>query len=502
MRALLCGCGLAALACVVRGDENQWWVPLGPPPQAAPKRISGGAGIPPLPLPATPLRRSERKREPRPPLLVGKLVWGEAGEYRYDSGETRAISDWNLCPDDVAQLMRKAGRWFGLNYGTQPVSLATLDPDPAQTPILFFSGVRALRLDEGAFQTLRAYVARGGMLVLDSVAGSPYFTASALDLAARLVPGERVREIPLDHPLYHMLEDATVVRYPRNRDGDRPVLEGVYQGSRIAVLVSRYGLGCGWDNREVPLLPEAVFYDPESATRLGVNLVAYGIGYADAARTEAQPELFGSEDELPPSDELVFAQLKHEGAWNVHPGAAAALLRVLRAESALGVRLKRVGVDPASDALDGYACLYLEGLDDFAWSEAALARLRAYLDRGGTLLVNNGLGLATFDRAVRRELARLLPGAALQRTPAEHPVFSALLPLGEVRYTAAALQAQPGLSEAVLEGIVLEGDLRVLYSPYDLACGWLGCDYPLARAYDRDSAIRLGMNLFVYAMTH
>lgn len=498
-------CGvLCAMRCVLAAPagEDEWLVPLGPPPQAAPKRISGGAGFPPLPLPATPLRRSERKREPRPPSMIGKIVWGESAEYRYEGGETRAIADWNLCPDDVAQLMRKAGRWFGLTYGTQPVSLASFDPDPEQTPVLFFSGVRTIRLDEASFNVLRTYVARGGMVVLDSIAGSPYFTASALDLAARLVPGETVREIPLDHPLYHMLEDATTVAYPRNGEGNRPVLEGVYMGSRIGVLVSRYGLGCGWDDREVPLLEQAVFYDAASATRIGVNLVAYGVGYANVARTEARPELFGAVDEQPAADELVFAQLKHGGAWNVHPGAASALLRRLRQDSALGVRLKRVAVDPDADALEGYACLYVEGLDDFVWSGEALARLRAFLGRGGTLVVNNGLGLATFDRAVRRELARLLPDAPLERVPAGHAVFGSLHAIEAVRYSAAVLQAQPDLAEPVLEGVLLDGDLRVVYSPYDLACGWLGCDYPLAKAYDTDSAVRLGMNLFVYAMTH
>jgi len=59
-----------------RAGENEWFVPLGPPPEAAKRRISGGESFPPLPLPATPLRRTERKREPSPPKLAAKIVWG------------------------------------------------------------------------------------------------------------------------------------------------------------------------------------------------------------------------------------------------------------------------------------------------------------------------------------------------------------------------------------------------------------------------------------------
>ena len=49
--ALLLALGLMPGARL-RADENEWLVPLGLPPQAAPKRISGGEGFPPLPLPA------------------------------------------------------------------------------------------------------------------------------------------------------------------------------------------------------------------------------------------------------------------------------------------------------------------------------------------------------------------------------------------------------------------------------------------------------------------
>jgi hypothetical protein len=50
-------------------DALHWLEAHGSPREAAPL----------APLPATPLRRSERKREPKPPTLVGKVAWGEIG---------------------------------------------------------------------------------------------------------------------------------------------------------------------------------------------------------------------------------------------------------------------------------------------------------------------------------------------------------------------------------------------------------------------------------------
>lgn len=493
---------LAVVPVLAGAGENDWLVPLGQPPRAAPRHISGGEGVPPLPLPATPLRRTERKRDPSPPTLIGKVVWGESGEYQYADGHKTAVADWNLCPDDLAQLMRKAGRWFGLSYGSQPVSLGSFDPDPTATPVLFFSGVRTMRLSDAQLALLRTYISRGGMIVFDSIAGSPYFYESAVRIARRLLPEEALRPIPLDHPLLHMLYDASAVRIPKLPKVDRPALEGIYAGSRFACLISKYGLGCGWDDHEVPLLDQAAYYDVESATRLGVNIVAYAIGYADAARQEARPELFGLPDEKRPTDELVFAQVRHGGAWNVHPGAAAALLRRMRQETSLNVSLKRLSVDPAHDELATYPFLYLEGLDDFAWDDAAVKAMRAFLERGGTLVISNGLGLSGFDAAVRRELGRVLPTRQLASIAADHPLFRAVRACREIQYTPAVLKRKAGMTKPALEGIEIDGDWRVIYSPYDLGAAWLGCDYPLAKAYEPQSGSELGMNVLFYAMTH
>ena len=58
--------------------------PCGSAPPAAPQRRKGGEGVPPLPLPATPLRRTERKRPPAPPALVAKIQYGAPKEVDRD----------------------------------------------------------------------------------------------------------------------------------------------------------------------------------------------------------------------------------------------------------------------------------------------------------------------------------------------------------------------------------------------------------------------------------
>jgi hypothetical protein len=495
---------LALPSMVQAAGENDWFVPLGKPPDAPPKRISGGEGFAPLPLPATPLRRSERHRQPTPPSLFGKVIWGEQGSFTYaGAAKSTQISDWNLCPADLQHLFGKVQGQLGLQYGYDEVSLATFGGDPDKTAVLFFSGVRTLKLDPASLAKLRAYVLRGGMLCFDSVAGSPYFYDSVKELMGQAFPELAWHEIPADHPLYHMVADVNEAHYSPNVAAKRPQLEGLYVGSRIGVLLSKYGLGCGWDDHGVPLISQAAYYAPDTANAIGLNLVAYAIGYNRVGMEESKPELFGAVDEKTPTDEFVFGQIEHEGAFNVHPNSATALLAKLRTATALRVNLKREVIDAGKDDLSNLSFLYLTGLDDFHFSDKEVSALRGFLQRGGTLLINNGLGLATFDHAVRRELDRILPGSKLEPIPLTHSIFNDVVPVQTADYTpAVAMRYGAGLKTPKLEGITLNGDVRVIYSPIDLEAGWEPTEYPMALAYKSDTATPLGMDILMYAATH
>ena len=487
---------------VAYGGENDWFVPLGKPPEAPPKRINGGESFPPLPLPATPLRRSERKRQPTPPPLFGKVIWGEQSSFTYQEGASTKIADWNLCPADLQQLFSKVQTTLGLQYGYDEVSLSSFQGDPDKLPVLFFSGARSLKLDDKQLAELRAYVLKGGMLVFDSVAGSPYFYNSVHNLMEQAFPEVKWRVIPTDHPIYHMVNDVKDVHYSSNVKSDKPYLEGLYIGSRVGVLLSKYGLGCGWDNHTVPLIQKAAYYDISSADNIGLNIVAYAIGYHRVGIDEAKPELFSTMDEKPPTDEFVFAQIEHDGSFNVHPNNAVDLLSKLRASTSLRVDLKRFVVDPGKDDLSKISFLYLTGLDDFHFSDNAVAALRSFLQRNGTLLINNGLGLSTFDAAVHREMAKVLPESKLEPIPLSHPIFSTVAQVPQALYTPAVFMRYGQSKAPRLEGISLNGDLRVIYSPIDLEAGWSGSEYPMALAYRSETAVPLGMDILMYAATH
>ena len=95
----LIGLLLLTLACPARA---QWTNPkANPKPEATPQRRSGGESVPPLPLPATPIRRTERKRPPAAPVMVGMINLTL-------SGQTAREVAFPTTTIDIEALMKQA----------------------------------------------------------------------------------------------------------------------------------------------------------------------------------------------------------------------------------------------------------------------------------------------------------------------------------------------------------------------------------------------------------
>jgi hypothetical protein len=413
------------------------------------------------------------------------------------------ISDWNLAPADCQQLLKKAATHLKLQYRSEDLNLNTFGGDPAEVPVLMFSGGRTLRLPDEQIATLRKYVLAGGMVWMDSVAGSPFFYKGCVETLKKAFPEENLRRIPLDHPMFHMITDMDKANLPAVAGSKEPVLEGIYVGCRVGVIVSKYGLGCGWDNFTPDAsIKQALYYTVADSSVIGLNMVSYAVGYAELGKAHSRPELFGEGDRKSPTNEFVFAQVKHNGVWSTDPGGPENLLRTLARDTNVKVTFRRKTVDPASDSLKDIQFLYMSGCQDMVLSEAAVEAVRAFLGRGGTLFIDNSQGLKTFDIAVRREMKKILPSADFSAIPLDHEVFSTYFKISKVAFTPALQRLDPKLATPQFEGLQLDGDLRVIYSKYDLGGGWQGDEHPQAKGYAAADAMRLGVNIVAYAMTH
>jgi hypothetical protein len=236
--------------------------------------------------------------------------------------------------------------------------------------------------------------------------------------------------------------------------------------------------------------------------RLGVNMLAYAQAYYGLGRFMATDKVYHEASEIA-EQRFVFGQVMHSGDWDPDPAGPANLLRYVQQNTTLGVRFRREAVDLRSKVAFDHPVLYMTGHDAFVLSEDEVARLRAYFRAGGVLIADSCCGRQAFDLAFRREIGRVLPETTMEILPIDHEIFRAAgVAIREVRYTPAVAKTRPDLRAPVLEGITFGGGLAVIYSRFDLGCGWEGEECPFCRGLVSSDALRLGASVLVYSMTH
>ena len=156
--------------------------------------------------------------------------------------------------------------------------------------------------------------------------------------------------------------------------------------------------------------------------------------------------------------------------------------------------LKEEVVTLGDDRLWDVPYLYMTGHGDVRWSESDREVLRRYFRRGGFLHIDDNYGM---DPSVRRELSELFPGSALVEVPIDHPIYRVIYdyPQGLPKIHEHDGNPAQGL------GIFLNERLVVFYSyESDLGDGWEDPDVHDDPPATREAAIRMGVNLFAYAV--
>lgn len=204
--------------------------------------------------------------------------------------------------------------------------------------------------------------------------------------------------------------------------------------------------------------------------------------------------------EEPPPGQLVIAKLKYGGGgdWYVNPTSLPNLHRALRERAGLpAARINDdVVADVAADAIFDYPILFMTGHGNVHFADAEVVRLRRYLERGGFLHVDDNYGL---DESWRRECARLFPESPLVALPADHEIYHIYYDFPAGLPKIHEHHGGPARGYAVF----YEGRMVIFYSyNTDLGDGWEDADVHDDPPDKREAALKMGVNIVVYALTH
>ncbi len=200
--------------------------------------------------------------DPAPVMTIGRL--------HYDGG-----GDWYANPSSLPNLLSALRTRTTMRVADREKVVTLSDDDLWNVPYLYMTGHGNVHWSDRDLGILRRYLRQGGFLHADDNYGMDRSIRREL---ARLFPDRSLVEVPLDHPIYHLVYD-----FPRGipkvhvHDGKPAQGFGVFLDGRLAVYYSyQSDLGDGWED---PQVHDDPLERREAALRMGVNLFAYAVGY-------------------------------------------------------------------------------------------------------------------------------------------------------------------------------------------------------------------------------
>lgn len=197
---------------------------------------------------------------------------------------------------------------------------------------------------------------------------------------------------------------------------------------------------------------------------------------------------------------IPVARVQYQGGgdWYSDEQSLVELFSFARQHTLLDLPQKEDVVELTSDRVFTYPYLYLTGHGNVTFSPSETDRLRRYLLQGGFLHIDDNYGLEEY---VRRELENVFPERELVEVPYDHPIYHVQFDFPE---------GLPAIHEHDPEeaprgyGIFDDsGRMMVFFSvESDLGDGWEPASVHDNPPEKRRQALRMGVNILTYAMTH
>ncbi len=198
------------------------------------------------------------------------------------------------------------------------------------------------------------------------------------------------------------------------------------------------------------------------------------------------------------TDTFTIARIKYGGGgdWYVGQTQIPNLLKGLRDRTNVETATKQSVIQLADKDLYLYPFVYMTGHGNVVFTDEEVKALRSYLIQGGFLWANDDYGM---DKSFRREMKRVFPGKGLVELPFEHELYHCYydFPKGLPKIHEHDRKPPRGY------GIFHEGRMVAFYNyESDIADGLENTDVHNDPPEKRETAMRMAINIVIYALTH
>ena len=382
--------------------------------------------------------------------------------------------------DYIGQQKEQLMQW-------QVITLDAPVPEWHDAPILYITAESALEFTDEEKSKLREYTDTGGTIFFEASCGNRVATTSWRKLIAEVWPEYELQRLDAEHALFS--SDRRMTRRPPN-------MMGLDDGVRTFMFVTFTDVSCVWAGRVVG--PQQSMFD------LGMNMYTYATDRRPVRARLASvfPEArYETAVQAGPRNEISIVRMKHGGDWaigrNYRP-----MERLAETLAAKGQLNLKVGEDAlASELPEDVTVAYITGRRGILLTDGDMKGVKAFVDRGGMLLVEAAQGGTEFDGAFREAAKKL--GLGIAAINKEHPLLTGKMDgvtgyeISSVGYKFNLRRERLGRPEPQLFLLMSQDRVVGVYSPFDLLYAQTGCDAFDNRGYSTDDARAILTNVML-----
>ncbi|TET19105.1 MAG: DUF4159 domain-containing protein [Candidatus Cloacimonadota bacterium] len=192
-----------------------------------------------------------------------------------------------------------------------------------------------------------------------------------------------------------------------------------------------------------------------------------------------------------------IVRLKYRGGgdWYNDPSIIPNLAEEINERTELQVQTQEFVLTLSDEALFRHPFLFMTGHGNVSFSDEEVRKLRVYLKNGGFLYVDDDYGI---DESLRREIKKVFPEKELIEVPYEHEIYHSFYDFNSLP----KIHKHDGKAPKGF-GIFMEGRMMLFYTyETNISDGWADPEVHRDLPEKREEAFQMGVNIFVYAVTH
>lgn len=389
---------------------------------------------------------------------------------------------WNQHPNDLYFLNEFISNMREGEVNWQVVSVDANPIEWLSAPICYLSAADAVNLTDAQKKNLKTYIDYGGLLVCNPAGGSSLMNESVEKLIADLYPNYKLKPLEPTHPIYFV--------HNQIEDPRKAQILGVSNGARDLILVLGSDYGYTWQSDEKQ---SGVAWD------IAANLFALATNKG-VLENRLIPSITPRASRSS-SGEFTIGKVKYEGNWNAEPAAWNALGNSLYNQT--GINLKTDEVALSELGKSSLKLVHLAGTDVYKLTDADIAAIKDYTQKGGTILIETAGGIGEFTREVEKQLLEAFNSPIVPLSDADSLISGEGLAnatdCSRVVWRWRTVQTMGVGTRPRVAAIMVNNRPAILLSHEDLSLGMLGLKHWHVLGYSPASARKLAANIILQA---